>query len=162
MQSDAYTFVPVSYRTKANFDTPADGFMPWYNGPTLMQALNELKITQHPVDHPLRLTVHGVYKIKGVGVVAAGRVETGVLKVNDKIVIAPGNVVGEVKSIEMNNKRITEVYPGDNVGFNIEGVSAKDLRHGCVVGHADHDPPAEVLDFIAQISTLQRIILATY
>ena len=54
--------------------------MPWYKGPTLMDALDAIKPPKRPILKPLRLPINDVYKISGVGVVAVGRVETGVIK----------------------------------------------------------------------------------
>ena len=45
---------------------------------------------------------------------------------------APVNIVTECKSVEMHHDTLEEAEPGDNVGFNIRGVSVKDLRRGYV------------------------------
>eukprot|EP00029_Vermamoeba_vermiformis_P005598 TRINITY_DN1994_c0_g1_i1.p1 TRINITY_DN1994_c0_g1~~TRINITY_DN1994_c0_g1_i1.p1 ORF type:complete len:105 (+),score=28.28 TRINITY_DN1994_c0_g1_i1:209-523(+) len=78
--------------------------LPLYKGPTLFEALDALKEPKRPVDRPLRIPVQDVYKIGGIGTVPVGRVETGVLKLNDQILVAPGNLPSEVKSIEMHHK----------------------------------------------------------
>jgi len=40
---------------------------PWYDGPTLLEALDELKPPKRPSDKPLRLPLQDVYKIGGIG-----------------------------------------------------------------------------------------------
>jgi elongation factor 1-alpha len=80
----------------------------WYTGPTLIEALDALKVPEKPVHLPLRLPVQDVYKIKGAGVVPVGRVETGKLKVGDKVKVMPTEFVGEVRSIEMHHEGINE------------------------------------------------------
>ncbi len=124
--------------------------MPWYKGPTLFEALDMLEVPPKPIDKPLRIPIQDVYSITGVGTVPVGRVETGVLKVGDKVVIMPPGITGEVKSIETHHTPIPKAEPGDNIGFNIRGVSRQDIRRGDVVGHPDN-PPTVVKEFIAQI-----------
>ncbi|CAA3030362.1 elongation factor 1-alpha [Olea europaea subsp. europaea] len=52
----------------------------WYKGPTLLEALDQIQEPKRPSDKPLRLPLHDVYKIGGIGTVPIGHVETGVLK----------------------------------------------------------------------------------
>jgi elongation factor 1-alpha len=128
---------------------------PWYDGPTFFEALDKFKPPEKPVDKPLRIPVQDVYTISGVGTVPVGRVETGVLKAGDKIIFEPASVSGEVKSIEMHHETIPEALPGDNIGFNVRGISKNDIRRGDVCGHPDI-PPTVVRDFTAQIVVLQH------
>ncbi len=69
-----------------------------------------------------------------------GRVESGVLKVGDKVVFMPIDKVGEVKSIEMHHEPLQEAKPGDNIGFNVKGVGKDEIKRGDVVGHPDNKP----------------------
>lgn len=55
--------------------------LPWYKGPTLLEALDAIEPPKRPSDKPLRLPLQDVYKIGGIGTVPVGRVETGVIKV---------------------------------------------------------------------------------
>ena len=142
-------FVPVSGWTGDNLKEKSDK-MPWYDGPTLIEALDEFEIPPKPLDKPLRIPVQDVYSITGVGTVPVGRVETGVLNTGDTVVFMPPNVKGEVKSIEMHHQRIPKAEPGDNIGFNVRGVSKTDIRRGDVAGHPDK-PPTVVREFIGQI-----------
>jgi elongation factor 1-alpha len=96
------------------------------------------------------MPIQDVYSITGVGTVPVGRIETGVVKPGDKVVINPGNLVAEVKSIEMHHQPIEKAIPGDNVGMNLRGVSKTDLKRGFVIGNADN-PPTVAKEFIAQI-----------
>jgi elongation factor 1-alpha len=147
-------FIPASAYYGENI-TKKSQKMPWYNGPTLFEAFNLLKPPQKLVDKPLRIPIQDVYSISGVGTVPVGRVESGVLKVGDKVVFEPAGVSGEVKSIEMHHEPIPEAYPGDNIGFNVRGVAKKDLKRGDVAGHPTN-PPTVVKDFTAQIVVLQH------
>jgi len=146
---DKVPFVPVSGWTGDNLVEKSKN-MPWYKGPTLLEALDMLQEPPRPIDKPLRIPVQDVYSITGVGTVPVGRVETGVLKVGDKVIFMPANKAGEVKSIETHHVRINEAKPGDNIGFNVKGVARHEIRRGDVAGHPDH-PPTVVDEFTARI-----------
>ncbi|NOY11513.1 MAG: translation elongation factor EF-1 subunit alpha [Archaeoglobi archaeon] len=147
-------FIPVSAYNGDNVLKKSDR-TPWYNGPTIFEAIDQLKPPEKLVDKPLRIPIQDVYSISGVGTVPVGRVESGVLKVGDKVIFNPAGVTGEVKSIEMHHEPIQQAEPGDNIGFNVRGVSKNDIRRGDVAGHPDN-PPTVVRDFTAQIVVLQH------
>jgi elongation factor 1-alpha len=142
-------FVPTSGWTGDNLVKQSDK-MPWYKGPTLLDALDVFEVPPKPLNKPLRIPVQDVYSITGVGTVPVGRVETGVLKEGDIVVFMPANKQGEVKSIEMHHTRIPRAEPGDNIGFNIRGVAKTDIRRGDVCGHVTN-PPTVAKEFIGQI-----------
>uniref|UniRef100_A0A7J3XZI2 Elongation factor 1-alpha n=1 Tax=Thermogladius calderae TaxID=1200300 RepID=A0A7J3XZI2_9CREN len=146
---DKVPFVPVSAWTGENLIERSPN-MPWYDGPVLVEVLDTLQVPPKPIDKPLRLPIQDVYSISGVGVVPVGRVETGVLKVGDKVIFMPAGVVGEVRSIETHHMRIEKAEPGDNIGFNIRGVEKKDIKRGDVAGHPEN-PPSVVDEFTARI-----------
>ncbi len=147
-------FVPTSAWEGDNVAKKSEK-MKWYNGPTLVEAFDTFIVPPKPVDKPLRLPVQDVYTITGIGTVPVGRVETGVLKVGDSVIFMPPGVKGEVKSIEMHHEQIPEAKPGDNVGFNVRGISKTDVKRGDVVGKADN-PPTVAKEFIAQIVVLHH------
>ncbi len=155
-------FLPASGYKGDNVAKPSAN-MPWFKGPTLLQALDNLKEPPKATDKPLRIPVQDVYTITGVGTVPVGRVETGVLKPDTKIVFMPANKVGEVKSIEMHHETLPQAVPGDNVGFNVRGIAKTDVKRGDVVGPVDN-PPAVAKTFTAQIMVLNHpsVITAGY
>ena len=127
----------------------------WWKGPTILEQIDQFAPPPKPTEKPLRLPVQDVYTITGVGTVPVGRVETGVMKPDMKIKFMPSDKVGEVKSIEMHHENIPQAVPGDNVGFNIRGLSRKDIRRGDVAGPVDN-PPTVARTFEAQIMVLQH------
>ena len=151
---DEIKFIPTSGYVGDNVVKKSEKTT-WYKGPTIMEALDDFKLPHQPVDKPLRLPVQDVYSITGVGTVPVGRIETGVMKTNDKIIFVPSNVQGEVKSIEMHHEIVSEAGPGDNVGFSVRGVNRKDVKRGDVVCHADK-PARPVKEFTAQIIVLNH------
>jgi elongation factor 1-alpha len=148
-------FVPLSGWHGDNMLEPSVN-MPWYKGPTLIQALDTIIAPKRPSDKPLRLPIQDVYKIQGIGTVPAGRVETGVLKPGMVVTFSPSNVTTEVRSVEMHHEALEEAIPGDNVGFNIKAVSTKDIRRGHVCGDSKNDPPKEAGSFEAQVIILNH------
>ncbi len=142
-------FIPVSAWKGDNLIERSPN-MPWYKGPTLVEALDQLKPPAKPVDKPLRIPIQNVYTIPGAGTVPVGRVETGVLRVNDKVVFMPPGVVGEVRSIQMHYQDLEKAEPGDNIGFAVRGISKNDVRRGDVAGHLDN-PPTVADEFTARI-----------
>jgi len=70
--------------------------MPWYKGKTLLEVLDSVKPPVRPTDKPLRLPIQDVFKIKGIGTVASGRIESGTLKPGMNVTIAPTMVNSKV------------------------------------------------------------------
>jgi elongation factor 1-alpha len=131
------SFVPVSALSGDNLAKSSDN-LKWWKGPTLLEALDNLPVPTKPTEKALRVPCQDVYKIKGAGVVPVGRVETGVMKVGMQIHVAPTNFVGELRSIEMHHEAMQSAEPGDNIGFNIRGITMKDIFRGAVVASADN------------------------
>jgi elongation factor 1-alpha len=148
------SFVPTSGWTGDNLAEKSAN-MPWYKGPTLVQALDAFTVPPKPVDKPLRLPIQDVYTITGVGTVPVGRIETGIMKVGDSVVIMPGAVKGEIRSIETHHEEISEATPGDNVGFNVKGIARSDVHRGDVLGPVSQPPPV-VKEFIGQIIVIHH------
>jgi elongation factor 1-alpha len=153
--TDKVPFVPSSGWLGDNMIEKSDN-MPWYKGPTLLEALDMLEAPTRPVEKPLRLPLQDVYKIGGIGTVPVGRVETGVMRPGDVVTFAPVNITTEVKSIEMHHESLPEAVPGDNVGFNVKNIAVKDIRRGFVCGNTKQDPPRECESFTAQVIILNH------
>lgn len=147
-------FIPMSSFNGDNIAKKSDK-TPWYSGPTLLDALNQLTTPDLPTSLPFRLPVQDVYSISGIGTVPVGRVETGIMKKGMKVAFMPANKDGEVKSIEMHHEEHPEALPGDNVGFNVRGINKGDIRRGDVCGPVEH-PPSVAEEFTAQIVVLQH------
>jgi elongation factor 1-alpha len=148
-------FVPLSGWTGDNM-LEKSAKLPWYKGPTLIEALDAIDPPKRPTEKPLRVPLQDVYKIGGIGTVPVGRVETGVMKPGMSVVFAPAGVTTEVKSIEMHHEQMQEAVPGDNIGFNCKNISVKDVRRGFVCGDAKNDPPKGCADFNAQVIVLNH------
>jgi len=130
-------FVPTSGWTGDNLVEKSDK-MPWYNGPSLLEALDTFELPPKPTDKPLRIPIQEVYTIRGVGTTPVGKVETGMLKPGDDLVFMPSGEKGKVNSIETHYTKIDSAGPGDNIGFNVKGVAKDKLRRGNVASHPNN------------------------
>jgi len=148
-------FVPYSGFAGTNIKAKPTAEMPWYSGPTLLECFDKFTVPAKPIDKPLRLPIQDVFTITGHGTVPVGRVETGVMKLNDAVVFMPSGAKGEVKKIEMHHQELQQAVPGDNVGFNVKNVDKKDVKRGEVVGPVS-SPPKIAADFTAQIVVLEH------
>ena len=147
---DNINFIPISGWNGDNMLDRSTN-TPWYKGPTLLEALDKIEPPKRPTEKPLRLPLQDVYKIGGIGTVPVGRVETGILKPGMNVTFAPADVKSDVKSVEMHHTSIPEAIPGDNVGFNVKGLSVKDIKRGYVCGDSKNDPPRETETFVSQV-----------
>lgn len=156
-------FVPIASLIGDNVVKKSEN-MAWYDGKTLLETMNELKEPEKPTELPLRLPIQDVYNITGIGVVPVGRVETGVMKIGDKVTVVPGRegkgVTGECKTIEMHHEQMQKAEPGDNIGFNVRGIGKKDIARGDVLGPADN-PPTVASEFTAQMVVLNHPTVVT-
>jgi len=148
-------FVPISGWLGDNMVERSTN-MPWYKGPTLIEALDSLVEPVRPSDKPLRLPIQDVYKIGGIGTVPVGRVETGILKPGMVVTFAPSGLTTEVKSVEMHHESLPQALPGDNVGFNVKNISVKDVRRGFVASDSKNDPAKGAASFDAQVIVLNH------
>ncbi|MEM4271594.1 MAG: translation elongation factor EF-1 subunit alpha [Candidatus Pacearchaeota archaeon] len=133
--------------------------MPWYKGPTVLEQIDLFNPPEKPIDLPLRMPLQDVYEITGIGTVPVGKIETGIMKPGQKVIVLPGRtgkgIEGEVKTIEMHHEQLPQAEAGDNVGINIRGVGKKDVARGDVV--CDAAKPATVVEeFVAQIAVISH------
>ena len=146
--------IPISGWTGDNLVKKSEN-MPWYKGKTLLESFDDFTVPEKPTGKPLRLPIQDVYSITGVGTVPVGRVETGTMKPNDKIIVMPSGAVGEIKSIETHHQEMPSATAGDNIGFNLRGIEKKDIKRGDVLGTPDN-PPTVAKEFKAQIIVINH------
>ena len=133
--------------------------MAWYKGPTIMEQMDLFPQPELPTNLPMRMPCQDVYEITGIGTVPVGKIETGIMKIGQKVRVLPGRtgkgIDGEVKTIEMHHETMQEALAGDNVGINIRGVGKKDIARGDVICDAAAPIPV-VEEFIATITIINH------
>jgi elongation factor 1-alpha len=152
------TFIACSGLKGDNITKKSDN-MKWYKGPTILEQFDLFPEPKLPTDLSLRMPVQDVYEITGIGTVPVGKIETGIMKVGQKVKVLPGRtgkgIEGEVKSIEMHHESLPEASAADNVGINIRGVGKKDIARGDVICDASKPIPV-VEEFIATITVINH------
>ncbi len=91
-------FIPMAAKHGDNIASLSPN-MPWWRGPTVLEALDQFNVAELPNHQPLRFPVQDVYRFDARRILA-GRVESGTLKVGDRLVFSPGHKSSTVKSIE--------------------------------------------------------------
>lgn len=152
------TFIPISGLKGDNL-TKKSANMPWDKGPTLLEQFDNFKLPEKPNNLPMRMPLQDVYEITGIGTVPVGKIETGIMKIGQKVLILPGRsgkgIAGEIRSIEMHHEQLQQAESGDNVGINIRGVGKKDIARGDVV--CDGAQPATMAEeFVAQVAIISH------
>ncbi len=110
----------------------------------LMAAVDEwIPLPPRAVDKSFLMPVEDVFSITGRGTVATGRIETGVVKVGDKVEILG---LGEEKEttvtgVEMFRKLLAQGEAGDNVGLLLRGIDKTEIRRGMVLCHPGQIKP---------------------
>jgi bifunctional enzyme CysN/CysC len=134
-------FIPVSAIDGENLAIRS-ARMPWYSGPTLLEALDAFDKAPGKAEAPFRMPVQAVYKFTNAGDdrrIIAGRIEAGRVRVGDQVVFSPSNKSTVVKSIEgFNTQARTEIDAGWSTGFTLgEEIY---VTRGEVMSHADRPP----------------------
>ena len=102
----------------------------------LMTAVDEyIPQPERPKDQPFLMPVEDVFSISGRGTVVTGRVETGVINVNDPVEIIGIRETGKsvCTGVEMFRKLLDQGEAGDNVGLLLRGINRDDVERGQVI-----------------------------
>jgi bifunctional enzyme CysN/CysC len=127
--------------------------MPWYQGPTVIEALDRFQPTSAPTEQALRFPIQDVYKFDDRRILA-GRIESGVLRVGDRLLFSPSNQTARVASIEAWNAAVPmEAKAGQSVGVTLDDQLF--VERGEMASHED-DAPIETDVFRAQLFWLGR------
>ena len=139
--------IPASAKAGENIASKGQK-MPWYAGPTVLEALDQTEPSPSEAALPLRFCVQDVYRFDERRIVA-GRVETGTLKVGDALVFSPANKASTVQSIERWNVAGSDAaISGDSIGITLSEQIF--VERGYVASHQS-DTPIETNRFRADL-----------
>ena len=102
----------------------------------LMKAVDDhIPTPQREVDKPFLMPIEDVFSISGRGTVATGRVERGLVKMNDKLQMVGLRDTRDTVAtgLEMFNKVLDEARAGENVGILLRGIEKNDIERGMVL-----------------------------
>jgi len=135
-KEDDLTFVPCSGLTGENLTLPprTDLLSSWYQGSTLMHAIDSMRTPTRAMDKPFRLSVSDIFRAQsGSGFSAAGRVEAGVVMKDDRVLISPLNEICTVKSVLVEQMDSLTGFAGDHVVLTLVGPDQASVTAGMVL-----------------------------
>ncbi len=136
--------IPISARDGDNL-VDRSRRMTWYEGPTVVEALDNFRPMPRPTEQPLRLPVQDVYKFDDRRIVA-GRIESGRLSVGDRLLFSPSNKTARIASIESWSRpeALVEGQAGQSVGLTLD--EQLFIERGEIASH-ERDAPKETSVF---------------
>ncbi|MFQ5715873.1 MAG: GTP-binding protein [Nitrospinales bacterium] len=117
---EARQFIPVAAKLGINVTQNGEE-MDWYEGPTILEMLDQFE-KMPPQEHlPFRFPVQDVYKFDQRRIIA-GRVESGMVRIGDEVIFSPSNKRGWVKTIEAWNvpERPSTAKASQSIGFTLQ------------------------------------------
>ncbi|OCF45383.1 elongation factor 1 alpha-like protein [Kwoniella heveanensis CBS 569] len=148
------TFMPLAAMEGINvLENNAEGLKAWYDGPTLIDALDKVEVPARPYDNPLRIPLSNVFKGQTAvasGVAVSGRLCSGVVQVGDRLRAVPGDEVATVRTIEVDDDSAPYAVAGQNITLYLSGIDAIHLSIGTVLCPTSLPVPL-VNKFTAQI-----------
>ena len=123
----------------------------------LMKVCDEIPQPTRDVDKPFLMPIEDVFSIEGRGTVVTGRLERGVIHINDEAaVVGMAEAIGKtvITGIEMFNKQLKEGQAGDNVGLLLRGTKKEEVERGMVIAKPGSITPHT--DFDAQVYILTK------
>jgi bifunctional enzyme CysN/CysC len=145
-------FIPISARHGDNIASRSAN-MAWWGGPTVLEALDDFQPAEPATHQPLRLPIQDIYRFDDRRILA-GRIESGALKIGDRLVFAPSNKVSTVKTIERWNAAAAErAEAGESIGITL--TEQVFVERGAVAA-LETAPPYELNWFKARLFWLGR------
>jgi bifunctional enzyme CysN/CysC len=152
----AQVVLPVSARQGDNIASRSEN-LGWFNGPTVLTALDAIPDAAEVTNQPLRFPIQDVYRFDHRRILA-GRVEAGTVRVGDQLLFLPSGRTSVVRSIEGWNSPKAEILSaGDPAGVTLSDQLF--VERGSVAVHAA-DAPSLATEFTARIFWLGRSPLA--
>src|SRR5256886_1799376 len=146
------TFIPISAKNGDNIASRSEK-MPWWSGPTVVEILDDFRVSEMPKDQPLRFPIQDVYRFDERRILA-GRVESGSLKVGARLLFSPSNKVSTVKTIERWNAPSRETATaGESIGITL---SEQIFVERGAIAALETAPPYELTRFKARLFWLGR------
>jgi bifunctional enzyme CysN/CysC len=145
-------FIPMAAKLGDNIASRSAN-MPWWQGQTVLEALDEFQLAEPPTRQPLRFPIQDIYRFDARRILA-GRIEAGSIKVGDRLLFTPGNKISTVKSIERWSAPPSDhAEAGESIGITL--AEQIFVRRGAV-GSVETEAPYELSRFKARLFWLGR------
>jgi len=133
--------IPVSGRTGDQV-VERGILMPWYQGPTLLEALERLPVRGRDADAPFRMAVQGVVRLPEGGRAYSGRVASGTVRACQALRVLPSGRTATVEAVMNGDGPVAEGLPGRSIMIRLD--TELDIARGDVLTASD--APLEVAD----------------
>jgi len=158
--SEDLLFIPLSGMSGENLCTKSQ-LTDWYQGPTLVDAIDSLPPTNRPVNKPLRMVVADVYKSMVLGpITVSGKLESGYLKEKQQVLLAPLGIKCRVKGIQRHVGNevscVTIARAGETVDVGLTGVEDNMVNTSTIICDVKYSIPV-IQHFTAEIVTLDGL-----
>lgn len=126
-KQDKIIYLPLSGLSGENLTTKSSSpNLSWFKGPCLIDIIDTLEPSFRDIQKPLRLCIMDSYRLQHgsiQGNCVSGKLEGGVIKNHDRVVLLPTHIKATVKQIEKNGQHVSRAVAGDNVDISLKDVS---------------------------------------
>ncbi|KAK6148633.1 hypothetical protein DH2020_019545 [Rehmannia glutinosa] len=141
-------WIPASAMENQNLvANPSDARLSWFNGPSLLDAIDSLQLPDRYYTKPLLMPICDVIKSQSQGQVSAcGKLESGAIRTGFKVLVMPSREIATARSLERDSQPCSMARAGDNVTVNLQGIEGNRVTAGGVICHPDY--PVEVANHL--------------
>ncbi|KAI4471755.1 translation factor [Holotrichia oblita] len=137
-------FVPCSGLTGQNLvqEPTEKELLSWYNGPSLIEVLDNFKCPERPITKPFRFSVNDLFKGTGSSFCVSGRVETGFLSVGERVLVCPSRELAVVKGVAIEESPKQFIFAGDQASVTLSGIEMQNVAVGFIL--SDPGNPVQI------------------
>lgn len=148
------TFIPVSAQMGQNMKDRLDkSVASWYDGPALLEYLDDMEIMDRNINAPFMLPVSEKYN--ELGTMVMGKIESGHVKKGDTLLLMPNKSTIEVAGIYTEeSEEMDQAFCGDNIRLRLRGITDDDVQPGFVLT-SPKNPVKAVSAFRADLSIIE-------
>jgi peptide chain release factor subunit 3 len=146
--------LPISGLAGHNMKEKLDSKLaPWYTGDSLLGTLDNMPPIPRAKDAPLRIPILDKFKEMG-GLNVMGKVEAGVIRLGQKLILQPGMSKVEVVGLANDMADLTIAEPGENIRVVLKGVDEEHVHRGFVLCDSSKPIPS-TNEFVAQFRIME-------
>jgi len=147
-------YVPIAGLTGENINEKTDKCK-WYNGPTMMEILDQVKLYPRFPEGPLRIPI--LDKMKDKDLIVHGKVENGTVRLGDKLALMPsGNFCQVQLLLDAKGMPVKYAAPGENIQIRLNVADEEAVKRGDVLCHRDSMMPVTDI-FEAEVDVLELL-----
>lgn len=154
VQGKDLDFIPISGFTGANLKTPVSkDTCPWYNGPSLLQILDNLPPMERKLSSPFMMPIQD--RSKEMGTIVSGKIESGTVTRGQKLFMMPNKREVEVSTIYFEDDEVKTAKSGDIIRLRLKGIEEEEISPGFVLCDPEK-PITAVQRFVARVNVVEH------